>query len=94
MEAALYDKNRRPIEVGDVLKVFHYIAARNRKRCYMYKQVLSYWLSKSGEPYFRIGHLDMSGDDYLEARDGRVLAGYEIVQSVDAKFEDRPRLLT
>lgn len=35
-EKEFYDKNRRPVLVGDVLKVFHFIGAR-KKRYYMYK---------------------------------------------------------
>lgn len=36
----LYDKNSYPIYPGDVLKVFHFIAARRRERMYMYKLVV------------------------------------------------------
>lgn len=32
----LYDKNKRPIKEGDVLKVFHFTGARNQKM-FMYK---------------------------------------------------------
>jgi hypothetical protein len=93
MEAALYDKKRRPIHVGDVLKVYHYTAAVRRKRCYMYKQALAVDHGfRTRAPYMRFGHLDFNDSDYPEIMDGRVLADYEIVQSIDAKFEDRPRL--
>lgn len=37
----IYDKNRRPIRPGDVLKVFHFVGAR-RKRYYMHKLVVEH----------------------------------------------------
>lgn len=92
--ANLYDEKGRPIEQGDILKVFHFVG-RNRRRHYMYKQVLdTVMLGKSDPvPYVRIGHLDgKAGSYYHEREDGRVLRGYEIVQSVDANFEERPRV--
>lgn len=95
----LYDKTGREIMVGDVLKVFHYVAALRRKRCYMYKQVVrTKPLGKSGQPYFVLSHLNMKDPEgrdggYYEAIDGRVLTGVEIVQSCDGYFEDRPRVL-
>lgn len=36
----LYDKNGYPICPGDVLKVFHFVAALRRERRYMYKLVI------------------------------------------------------
>lgn len=96
----LFDKTGREIMVGDVLKVFHYVAALRRKRCYMYKQVTkTKTLGKSGQPYFVLSHLNMKdpeGKDggYYQAIDGRTLADYEIVQSCQGYFEDRPRHLS
>lgn len=89
----LYDRTGREIMLGDVLKVFHFIG-RNRKRHYMYKQVVKVGpiSPKSDCRYLHISHLNMDADrPYYEFLDGRTLRGYEIVQSVDAAFQDRPR---
>lgn len=93
--ANLYDASGRQIMRGDVLKVFHFVGAR-KKRHYMYKQALeTVTLGKSQSPYLKISHLDLTaGMDayYTEAEDGRRLGDYEIVQSADAAFSDRPML--
>jgi hypothetical protein len=88
----LRDERGREIEPGDVLKVFHFTGAR-RKRHYMYKQAVGYvTLSKkvdqSPPQYLKISHLNRADGEeweigknfYLEAADGRTLAGYEIMQ--------------
>lgn len=86
----LRDKHGRQIERGDVLKVYHFTGAR-RKRHYMYKQVMGTRTLGSGAEYAVLDHLDLDGKNYLECCDGRSLPDYEIVQSIDAKFEERPR---
>lgn len=93
MSEKLYDRTGREIMLGDVLKVFHF-TGRNRKRHYMYKQVVKVGpISPQGrDQYLHISHLDLSERPYYEHLDGRTLAGYEIVQSADAAFEDRPRV--
>ncbi len=87
--ANLFDAKGREILRGDILKVFHFIGARN-KRYYMYKQALgTEMLGKTDpHPYLKISHLDFSDDHYHEIEDGRRLDDYEIVQ--DIKF-DAPR---
>lgn len=87
----LFDMHGREIVRGDVLKVYHFTGAR-RKRHYMYKHALGTKALGSGLLYMQMDHLDLDGRHYLEACDGRVLPDYEIVQSADAKFEERPRL--
>lgn len=90
--SAIYDKFGREIMLGDILKVFHFVGLRN-KRHYMYKQVVAERVCKSPPHYWFLSHLNLrEGDGYHLARDGSILDGYEIVQSADAKFEDRPRL--
>lgn len=93
--SALYDKNRRPIEVGDILKVYHFTGAR-RKRHYMYKQVMD--RSTVGRqkpvPVFNVSHLSLKHDGYCEFIDNRILDNTEIVQSVDANFENRTKKTT
>lgn len=84
------DKTGRQIERGDILKVFHFTGHRN-KRHYMYKQALGTKTLGSGTEYMMFSHLEMKDDYYLERCDGRALRDYEIVQSIDAKFEGRPR---
>lgn len=86
----LRDKTGRQIEPGDVLKVFHFTGQRN-KRYFMYKQALGTKTLGSGSEYMMISHLELKGDYYLERCDGRSLPDYEIVQSIDAQFERRPR---
>lgn len=93
----IYDKNRRPIHVGDILKVFHYVRARNRKRMYMYKQVvrLGKICPNGTHDYLHISHLGLDDQCYYEFPDGRVLDHVEIVQSIDPLNdapEDRPAL--
>lgn len=89
---AIYDKNRREIMQGDIVKVFHFVGAR-KKRHYMYKQVVGErLLGKRQSAYWYLSHLSQREDDgYVLAKDGQVYADYEIVQSIDFAFEDRPR---
>ncbi len=87
----VYDKNGREIMLGDVLKVYHFTGARN-KRHYMYKQVTGERRWESGFTCWFFSHLSMKPDDgYYTAKDGSILRDTEIVQSIDAAFEDRPR---
>ncbi len=85
----LRDKTGRQIERGDVLKVYHFTGAR-RKRYFMYKQAMGV-RSINGTDYAVMDHLDMNAEYYLECCDGRTLPDYEIVQSIDAKYHERPR---
>ncbi|SNS29147.1 hypothetical protein SAMN06295912_1402 [Sphingomonas laterariae] len=90
--SALYDKHGREIMVGDILKVFHFIGRRN-KHHFMFKQVMrEQKLGKGVEDYFYISHLNFRDDGYHLHRDGSVLGDYEIVQSIDAQFDRRPRI--
>lgn len=86
----LRDKTGRQIERGDILKVFHFVGSRN-KRHFMYKQVLGTKTLGSGSEYAMLSHLGLKDDYYLVRCDGRTLPDYEIVQSIDAQFESRPR---
>ena len=83
----LYDKNGREIMRGDIVKVFHFTAALRRKKHYMYKQSLGIERGR-----MRFSHLDLDDKWYCEAADGRILADCEIVDSIDAKFDERPRV--
>jgi len=81
MDTKLYDKNGMIIHVGDVLKVFHFVGARNKKH-YMYKQPIEIvHHGKDQTAYLKISHLDMTDDYYLEHLNGRTLTDYEIVQA-------------
>lgn len=90
-DAALRDKTGRQIERGDIVKVFHFTGPR-RKRHYMYKQAMGLRSFGSDSQYMVFDHLNMNTEHYHELCDGRSLSDYEIVQSIDAKFEERPRL--
>lgn len=85
----LRDKTGRQIERGDVLEVYHFTGAR-RKRYFMYKQAMGV-RTINGTDYAVMDHLDMNAEHYLERCDGRTLPEYEIVQSIDAKYQERPR---
>ena len=87
---ALYDKNRRQIAVGEILKVFHFTGMR-RKRHFMYKQVIGeIELGANGAPYIEVSHLNLGADEgYDLALDGRVLPDYEIIQCVSGEPADR-----
>ena len=96
------DKHRRPIRVGDVLKVFHFTGAR-RKKYFMYKQVTrTQWLGGyGGKPkvlFFFVSHLslkpesvDGDGGYWLGMHKGQ-LDEYEIVQCPTADHEDREKV--
>ena len=89
----LRDKNGREIEPGDMLKVFHFVG-RNRKRNYLYQQALRY---ENGRLY--VSHMNRINDEpwvigtnyYSVGHYERQLRDYEIVQSIDAKFDQRPK---
>lgn len=96
--ATCFDKHGIPIERGDIVKVFHFVGAR-RKRHYMYKQCLGlsrYPSSPDGWQKVFFSHLNFReiGDDdgpYHE-EPGKVLVGYEIIQSIKDDHENRPAL--
>ena len=87
---SIYDRNGREILRGDVVKVFHFTGPR-RKRHYMYKQAMGTRQFGSGVPYMVFDHLNLDADHYHECCDGRTLREYEIIQSIDCKFEERPK---
>lgn len=90
--SAAYDKNGREIMIGDIVKIFHFTGAR-RKRHYMYKQVVGERTWPSGNKRLFFSHLTMKdGDGFYVSLDGGHHPDYEIVQSIDAQFEDRPRV--
>lgn len=87
----LYDKNRRPIHVFDLLKVFHYVAAR-REKMFMYKQVVAVIARPNLPSLLEISHLQGNKERYYLRVDGRVLPDYEIVQGyTGGYFKDREK---
>lgn len=90
---ALHDKKGIPIMKGDVVKVLHFIGARNKKH-YMYKQCVAQHRWTDGSFYLEFSHLDMTSSNYYmgSPADTNVLEDYEIVQSADSRFETRQRL--
>ncbi|MDD5006606.1 MAG: hypothetical protein PHS93_09410 [Candidatus Omnitrophica bacterium] len=87
----IYDKNRRPIEVGDVLKIFHFTAALRREAIYMYKQVLRKTQLQRGSFVFEMSHLeDQEGSPCRMLIDDKVHDDYEIVQGKN--YREREKL--
>ena len=88
----IYDKKGIPIYPGDVIKIFHFVAALRRRRDYMYKQALSYetyqGVPERDEPRYhtklQIDHLvlDDSGkpQTWFRLAQDQVEEGWEIVQ--------------
>ena len=89
LNAPPLDKNGRPIQPYDVLKVFHFIG-RNRERFYMYKHVTGIE-NNSGSEWLRVSHLGKCGGSYLLRSDGRPMPDYEIVQG--ESFESREKVI-
>jgi len=94
------DKNDRPIMIGDILKVFHFIGSRNKKY-FMYKQVMG--IKNLGKPvsapFYRVSHLNMKDAMAEEGDSGywiqvkaEKLADIEIVQSATGDFEERRKV--
>lgn len=92
------DKNMIPVQVGDVLKVFHFTGAR-RKKHYMYKHVVG--LNKLGGgnggkiplvDYFQVSHLGAGDESYHIGMNEGVMLDYEVVQGENPHFEDRDKL--
>lgn len=92
--AVVRDKNGRQIVAGDILKVYHFTAALRRKKHYMFKQAMGvvYLGKRAPEPFMAFSHLDFTETRYYELCDGKRLTHYEIVQSIDCKFDERPRV--
>lgn len=88
----LYDKTGREILLGDVVKVFHFVHYRRQRHCYMHKHVVGEGQWRDGAEWFRLSHLDGSDKGYFEARDGRRLCTYEIVQGAHDDFYERQQV--
>ena len=85
----LYDKKGIPIKPGDVLKVFHFVAAVHREKMYMYKQAVGV-VTFNKEKYMQISHLDLgSSKDYYIFINDYILLKYEIVQG--EYYKDRKK---
>ncbi|MFT5452887.1 MAG: hypothetical protein ACI9N9_002385 [Enterobacterales bacterium] len=86
----VYDKKGIPIEIGDTIKIFHFVGAR-RKKHYMYKHVVGI---KNGR--FRLSHLAININDCFTLRiDNSVLNDFEIVQGYGddgIRFSDRQKI--
>jgi len=83
------DKNYRPIMIGDILKVFHFIGAR-RKKHFMYKQVVRIETLANAE-FYRIKHLqnpENKDDGYWMEIKKELHQNVEIIQSYTDYFED------
>lgn len=85
------DKNGRDMEVGDVVKIYHF-TGRNRRRHFMYKQIIER-VSRSDRTleHFVISHLTQDPETYALLIKGQYEPDYEVVQSWDANFELREK---
>jgi hypothetical protein len=72
------DKNGREIMPGDVLKLFHFTGARNKKH-FMYK-----FVEDMSNHYLLISNLDRRKSTYLMPLDGKQHDDIEIVQGFGA----------
>lgn len=99
-----YDKKKRKIMVGDVLKIYSHTGARNKKY-YMYKQVVDTYRNSMGTEFLKINHLVNTDSHFFLVNDDRVMDTYEIVQGYEnivlpdgrtkqISFEERPKLKT
>lgn len=82
----ILDKCGREIEVGDLLKMFHFTGQR-QKKYYMYKLVYK------NEGYFRCAHCDGDLPEYgMHGFDARVLrdSDFEIIASNNYAKLERP----
>lgn len=99
----LYDKNRRPILVGDIIKIFHFIGGR-KKKYFMYKYVYNKYTNSNGAVYYTLLHLGSDPAKLLTEKyfmldeDGKILEDTEIVQGIRTingtleDVEDRKKL--
>lgn len=93
--SSCFDKRGIPIERGDIVKVFHFVGARNRRH-YMFKQCLGVDRYPNGKrDYVFFSHLNFIG---IGERNGpyhhdlgEMLSDYEIVQSIKCDHDARPR---
>lgn len=94
------DKNLRPIQVGDILKVYHFTGHGNKKH-YMYKHVVGLRKLGGGNggkiplvDYFNVSHLGLNNDDdnYNLGLNEGVKGDYEIVQGWDPDFDEREKV--
>jgi hypothetical protein len=90
LEKQLFDRKNIPIHVGDILKVFHFVAASRREKRYMYKQVIDQINNLNGENCFRISHLNEKKQCYWKLIDNSSLIDCEIVQGYD-DFRERQK---
>ena len=81
-----YDKHRRPMRIGDLLKVYHFTAALRRQKYYAYQQITS----ESGE-YLTVSHLDPAEDTYIIRKNDKINEHYEIIQSWCGDFKKREK---
>lgn len=99
MENRLYDKNRRPIYPGDVLKVYHFTGAR-RKKHYMYKLAIEemgyfygidicHLATKNLDTAHRYGLRPREG---IVLHDTEIIAGYGGVTGFGHDFMNRKKL--
>lgn len=79
-----YDKKGYPCLPGDVLRVFHFIAAKRRERMYMYKVV-----STDGMSAINISDIPRKGLEHSHSCPMRCLGDFEIVDGYE--FDIRPR---
>ena len=85
------DKTGRRIEVGDTLKIFHFVG-RRRKKHYVYRYVIEKEKRPSWKrAMLKVSKLTPENEYYYIVMDGSKLPDIEIVQGFagNQSFEDR-----
>lgn len=86
----VYDKNGVAIQIGDLLKIFHFTGPR-RKKNYLYKFVQGSSVGIAcGTEYLEINHLNLKRPSHYKlAKTGHTMEDYEIIQGPN--LEDRKK---
>lgn len=79
----LYDKKGRPIMPGDLLKIFHFVAAVRRQKKYMYKLVKEIHKTSLGAELIVIEHLSKEKDFFVKVKNNTIWEECEIIQGWD-----------
>lgn len=96
----IYDKNRRPVCEGDVIKMYHFTSWVRREKIYMYKQVKVIKEYPHGT-MVTLDHLGVKPSTWNVKAENQIREDWEIVQGFGGvdypgpqDFHDRPKFNT